>query len=134
VVTRILVDTSALIALLDADDPRQAAVREAFDQRADDELVTHGYIIAEAIAVTRRRFGVAGAATLVDDILPAISLVPVDVATHAAALERYRASLPTAVSFVDHVTLAVMERVGIDTAIVLDPDFAGRGFQIIPTT
>jgi len=52
------VDTSALIALLDRADPRHEAVRSTFLDLADRELVTHGYVVAETLAVARRRFGV----------------------------------------------------------------------------
>jgi predicted nucleic acid-binding protein len=131
-VTRILVDTSVLLALLDADDPRQVAVRNAFADQTDNELVTHGYVVAESIAVARRRLGVEGVIILLDDVLPAIELVEVDAATHATAHARYRASLPSGTSFVDQVSLAVIERDGIDTVLVLDPDFVRPGLTIIP--
>ena len=130
--SQILVDTSALLALLDADDPRQAAVRATFAQHPDDDLVTHGYVIAESIAVARRRLGVDGVVALLDDVLPAIDLLQVDAATHATAQARYRASLPSGTSFVDQVSLAVIERDGIDTVLVLDPDFARPGLTVIP--
>jgi len=134
VVTRILVDTSALLAFLDGDDPRQALVRSAFEDHVDDELVTHGYVVAESLAVVRRRLGVAAVTTLLDDVLPAIELLSVDVELHLSAQRRYRASLPTGVSFVDHVSLALMDREGIRTALVLDADFDRRDIEIIPAT
>jgi uncharacterized protein len=131
-VTRILVDTSALLALLDADDPRQGAVRAIFADRPDDDLVTHGYVVAESIAVVRRRLGVDGVITLLDDVLPAIELLEVDRATHATAQARYRSSLPSGVSFVDQVSFALLEREGIQVALVLDTDFARPGVTVLP--
>ena len=130
--TRILVDTSALLALLDADDPRQSLVRATFADRPDDDLVTHGYIVAESIAVARRRLGVEGVVTLLDDVLPAIDVLEVDRATHATAQTRYRSSLPSGLSFVDQVTLAVLEREGIQVALVLDSDFARPDITVLP--
>jgi predicted nucleic acid-binding protein len=131
-VSRILVDTSALLALLDADDPRQDAVRATFAEHPDDDLVTHGYIVAESLAVARRRLSVDGVITLLDDVLPAIAVLPVDSATHAIAQASYRASRPSGVSFVDHVSFAVMDREAIRTAIVLDADFVRPGLTILP--
>lgn len=131
--TRILVDTSALLSLLDADDPRQASVRDAFASHATDDLVTHGYVVAESIAVARRRLGVDGAIVLIDDVLPALKLVPVDGELHSAALATYRESLPSGTSFVDHVSLALMARDSIETAFVLDSDFAAAGINVIPS-
>jgi predicted nucleic acid-binding protein len=133
-VSRILVDTSALLALLDADDPRQESVRAAFAEHPDDELITHGYIVAESIAVARRRLGIDAVTALLDDVLPAIAVLPVDPAAHTTAQARYRASLPSGVSFVDQVSFVVIEREAIDTAIVLDADFVRPGLTVIPQT
>lgn len=130
--TRVFVDTSALIAFLDADDPRHAAVVTTFANLATDELVTHGYVVAEALAVTRRRFGLEATISLLDELLPVIELLPVDTGLHAAAQQRYRASLPSATSFVDQVSFEVIQREGITTAFVLDADFAATGVEMLP--
>lgn len=130
--SRTFVDTSAIIGLLDADDPRQESVRDAFAAHAGDDLVTHGYVVAESIAVARRRFGVDGAIAVIDDVLPALELLQVDESVHATALARYRESLPAGTSFVDQVSLAVMANASIHTALVLDSDFAAAGITVIP--
>ncbi len=130
--TRVLVDTSALLAHLDADDPRHARVQSAFAALADDELVTHGYVIAESLAVARRRLGVDAVIALLDDVLPAMEFLIVDPTVHATAARNYRAALPTGTSFVDHVSFAVMAREGITTALALDPDFEAAGVKVVP--
>jgi predicted nucleic acid-binding protein len=131
-VRRIFVDTSALLAHLDADDPRHPAVRTTFASLQGDELVTHGYVVAESLAVARRRLGLDGVRILLDDILPAIDLLSVAPALHAEAQRRYRAALPTGTSFVDHVSLAVIEREGIGIVFALDPDLAVGRASLIP--
>jgi uncharacterized protein len=131
-VTRVFVDTSAFLALLDRADPRHEAVRETFLRLADDELVTHGYVVAESLAVCRRRFGVDGAIALLDDFLPIVTILPVEPELHAAAQARYRSSLPSGTSFVDQVSLAVIERDAIERAFALDADFAAAGIEILP--
>lgn len=130
--SRIFVDTSALIAHLDADDPRHEPVRSAFASFESDELVTHGYIVAESIAVARRRLGTDAVIALLDDVLPAIELLAVEPAVHGAALSRYRQSLPTGTSFVDHVSFEVMAREGIAIAFALDADFVSAGVSVLP--
>lgn len=130
--SRVFVDTSALLALLDRADPRHLAVRGAFIRLADDELLTHGYVVAETLAVARRRFGVDGVIALLDDVLPAITILPVEAALHSAAQTSYRASLPSGTSFVDQVSLKVIEREAIDVALALDTDFEVAGIAILP--
>lgn len=131
-VTRVFVDTSALVALLDRADARHAEVAETFRGFVDAELVSHGYVVAETLAVTRRRLGVEATAALIDDLLPAIEVLHVAPTEHASALARYRASLPSAISFVDLVSFGVIEREGIETAFVLDADFAATGVEMLP--
>lgn len=130
--TQVFVDTSALLTLLDSDDPRHEDARAAFSSLANDELVTHGYVIAESIAVARRRFGVEGVVTLLDDFMPVIDAIPVDLTLHAAAQAAYRASLPSSISFVDRVSLAVMDRDNLTTAFAFDPDLVVPGGMVLP--
>jgi predicted nucleic acid-binding protein len=131
-VSRVFVDTSALLVHLDGDDPRHRSVRDAFAAHARDEFVSHGYVVAESIAVARRRFGVEGAITVIDELLPLLEILPIEPAVHSAALAAYRASLPTGTSFVDQVSFQVIAHEGIAVAIVLDPDFHGTGVSIEP--
>lgn len=131
--TRVFVDTSALVALLDRADPRHAEVREAFGGFAGSELVSHGYVVAETLAVVRRRLGVDATVALIDDLLPAIEILPVLAADHAAALGNYRASLPSGTSFVDQVSFGVIQRERITTAFVLDADFTATGVEMLPS-
>jgi len=132
VVRPVFVDTSALIALLDRADPRHEAVRSTFLDLTDRELVTHGYVVAETLAVARRRFGVAGVIALLDDLLPVLAVLPVEPSLHASAQARYRASLPSGTSFVDHVSFGVMTQEAIDTLFALDADFVAAGVDVIP--
>ena len=125
-------DTSALIALLDRADPRHEAVRSTFLDLADRELVTHGYVVAETLAVARRRFGVGGVFALLDDLLPILGVLPVEPSLHAWAQARCRASLPSGTSFVDQVSFGVMTREAIDTAFAIDADFVVAGVHVIP--
>jgi predicted nucleic acid-binding protein len=133
VVGTVLVDSSALLALLDRADPRHDAIRSTFVEVAEGDLVTHGYVIAESLAVARRRFGIDGVIALLDDLLPLVRVLTVEPIVHSAAQAAYRASLPSGTSFVDQVTLAVAGHEGIDTIFALDGDFAGHPVMVIPS-
>ena len=126
---RVFVDTSALLAILDRDDARHSAAEAIFRSLLrESELVTHNYIHVEAIALTRRKLGVAAAEALMDSLLPSIATVWVDEAMHRSALEAHRTTGGGA-SFVDHVSFTVMRQLGIDTAFAFDRDFDARGLR-----
>jgi Predicted nucleic acid-binding protein, contains PIN domain len=131
-VSRVFVDSSALLTLLDRADPRHDAARVCLLELADADLVTHGYVVAESLAVARRRFGVDGAIALIDDLLPAIDVLAVEPAVQAAAMARFRSSLPSGTSFVDQVSMELMSREAIETAFVFDADFITAGIRVIP--
>lgn len=72
----ILVDMSALIALLDGEDPEHGACRHARQRGVIDAegLVTTDYIILESVAVAQRRWGLDAVRVLVDEFLPLLDV------------------------------------------------------------
>lgn len=129
------VDTSALIALLDGADPRfDAALRwleEAVTER-DERLVTHAYVIVEALAVAQRRLGPEAARALLHHLLPMCEVRFVDASLHERAVAAYLAGLDRRVSFVDRVSFELMRTERIPRAFAFDPDFAREGFETVP--
>ena len=84
---KVFVDTSALLAILDLEDPHHDAATgmlKAALQR--DDVITHNYIHVEAEQLVRRRLGSAAAARLLQELLPAIRTIWVDEGTHAEAV------------------------------------------------
>lgn len=128
----LFVDTSGILALVDRDDPAHAGSVEAFGLGRDEALMTHAYVVVETLAVARRRFGAAVAADIVDRVLPAIVVAPVDTELHAAALIAFRAAVESSVSLVDRTSFAFMRRAGIERAIAVDVDFRTAGFTTLP--
>lgn len=127
---RVLVDTSALLAVLDAEDPnheRATALLKA--SLRWDELLTHNYVHVEAEQLVRRRLGAAAAARLLEELLPGIRTVWVDEATHAEAV-RAVVGGGRASSLVDQVSFAVMRNLDIEVALAFDADFEREGFRL----
>ena len=126
---RIFVDTSALFALLDEEDPNHAgAVATWPGLLKGAELVTHNYVHVEATAVIQRRLGRDAAAVLVDRLLPALTTVWVDQFAHTAAVEAWRGG-SGGTSLVDHLSFLVMRRIGIYVPFAFDADFEAFGFK-----
>lgn len=94
--------------------------------------MTLGYVVAESIAVARRRLGTDAVIALLDDVLPAIELLAVEPAVHASALVHYRENLLTGASFVDHVSFEVIAHEVIGIAFALDDDFVSAGVTVVP--
>ena len=126
----VFVDTSALIAFLDAEDPAHGVCREAWRQAALDAegLVTTDYIVVEAATVAQRRWGLGAVRTLVDEYLPLIEVGPVSAEDRTAAIGALFAADRRRLSLVDCVSFTVMRRLGIREYLGLDPHFREQGF------
>lgn len=124
------VDTSALIAFLDADDPAHAACREAWRRAvfATEGLVTHDYVVLESVAVAQRRWGLDAVRTLLDEYLPLVEVGTVSAEDRTAALNALLAAGRRQLSLVDCVSFIVMRRLGIREYLGLDAHFDEQGF------
>jgi len=91
----VLVDTSALFALLDADDGNYPAASKLWNSAATVPFVTHAYVISETIALVQKRLGWAGVDVLVDELLPSIGIEMVD---PASTTRRWPDAAPSAVA------------------------------------
>lgn len=130
--TMLFVDTSALLAILHVDDANHVQATAIFDASLDShEMFTHNYIHVEAEQLVRRRLGAAAAARLLDELLPAITTIWVDEATHAEATAAVR-GLGRAASLVDQVSFVVMRFLGVETALAFDADFEREGLRLPP--
>ncbi len=127
----VVVDTSALFALLDRRDAHHAAAIAFWTDPDDEDLVTHAYVVVETVALVRSRLGAAAVGALVDDLLPALRVEMVDRPLHEASLADPR-RIGGGTSLVDRVTLAFAARHGIDRALAFDADLAAAG--LVPAT
>ncbi|MBI2321383.1 MAG: PIN domain-containing protein [Chloroflexi bacterium] len=127
----IFVDTSAIYALANRLDLRHALATERFRSLLDsgERLLTHSYVLVEAISLLQRRLGVAAALTAAEGT-DAFEVAWVDRELHAEALRRLAASAARRVSFVDQVSFAAMRRYGVTTALAFDQDFVVEGFRL----
>ena len=124
------VDTSALIAFLDAEDPAHGTCREAWRHAAleGEGLMTTDYVVLEAVAVAQRRWGLDAVRTLVGEYLPLIEVDPVSKEDRDAGLAALLAAGQRQLSLVDCVSFTVMRRLGIRDYLGLDPHFEEQGF------
>lgn len=129
----LFVDTSALYALMDRNDPNHVSAKRFWAELDPDEMpLTHNYVLLETTALVRRRLGLEALRALVDDLILPISAVFVDRAVHDAALSAVLAAQQRQLSLVDMVSFEVMRRAGAHTAFAFDEHFARFGFELRP--
>ncbi len=132
---RTFVDTSALYALLDADDdnhPAAATWLSGPGGAPHESLVSHSYVIVETAALVHHRLGVVGVRDLFEAFVPALTLVFVDSELHRRAAAAYLAGISRRVSFVDRVSFEFVRDTGLDRAFAFDQDFAKEGIALVP--
>ena len=131
----LFVDTSALLAFLDADQPRHADTVEAWRQAIDDRdrLVTSNYVLVEVVALVQRRLGFDALRALAGDLLPLVETLWIDEDLHAAATAALFTAGRRRLSLVDCTSFELMRRHGITHALSLDTDFSRQGFRLLPS-
>jgi uncharacterized protein len=126
----VFVDTSALFALLDADDAGHGLALPAWKGGIDEcaGFVTTNYIVVETIAIAQRRLGIHAVRTLIDEMLPMIDTIWVTDADHSTGLSLLLMAARRHLGLVDCVSFTVMRRLGIREYLGLDPHFEEQGF------
>lgn len=129
----VLVDTSALLAVLDRDDGRHAAAKRVWEDllAGAANLVAHNYILVETSAVLTRRIGMEAAGVFARDVVPVLRTVWVTGDIHEAAVAAHLAAGRRALSLVDCASFEVMRRSGVRTAFAFDPHFREFGYDLI---
>lgn len=127
------VDTSAIYALLDADDANHAAAAEWFGGAGRGQhLVTHNYVIVESAAIVHRRLGPTASRGLFDQLIPVFDVSFVDPALHATAVKAWLSGGTRRSSLVDWVSFELIRRHVVEQAFAFDEDFNSQGIAVVP--
>ncbi|MCK9462662.1 MAG: PIN domain-containing protein [Proteobacteria bacterium] len=129
----VFVDTSALLALLVADDTNHQAAKSAFDSlsREQARLFTTSYVLVETYALLGRRHGRDAAQRFRNDFAPLLDVVWVGTELHEAGLDGCLGSPARSLSLVDAVSFAALRARGAHRAFAFDRHFATAGFELV---
>ena len=130
----VFLDTSALFAVLDADDRYHAGADKVWREliAGNEELVSTNYVLVETFALIQRRLGMAAVRTLEEDILPLVRVVWIGESDHRSAVAAFLTTGRRELSLVDCASFLVMRRQDIRVAFAFDQDFQAQGFAALP--
>ena len=127
---QVLVDTSAIYALIDKDDSyhnRPVVILRSLPRHGLSPFLTN-FIVAESHALLLSRLGAETArAWLLDQNWP---IEPVSLADEQKARQIIRRYTDKTFSYTDAASFAVMERLGVKEAFAFDPHFRQYGLNL----
>ena len=128
------IDTSALVAVLDRDQPEHKRASRTWGKLLDggQPLVTCSYVLVELIALAQARLGTEAVHAIDDVIQPLLSIVWVNEEIHARAMAALRLAARRRLSLVDCAAFEVMRSLGIVRAFSIDQHFRQAGFSVVP--
>ena len=131
---RVFVDTSAFLAILNADDQNHDRAKRVWADliTRDALLICTNYVLVETFALVQHRLGMQAVRVFQEDVLPVVNIEWVNEAHHGAGVSAILTAGRRQLSLVDCVSFEMMRQLGIDTAFVFDHHFEEQGFKIIP--
>lgn len=127
------VDTSALFALLAADDARHQEASRAWRHLIENgtPLVSTSYVLVETFALVQRRLGMQAVRALDRDIVPVLQIIWIDAERHRQAAAANSTADQRDLSLVDCASFVVMRELGLDKAFAFDRHFVDQGFSLL---
>lgn len=129
----VLVDTSALIALLNREDRYHDGATLVWRRLVlqDEPIICTNYVVVEAVALVQRRLGLAAVRHLLQDLIPWLSIDWVQPDIHEVAISALLAANSRGLSIVDCVSFEVARRKRVRAIFAYDRDFVEHGFTPI---
>lgn len=130
--TPVIVDTSAILALLVATDAMHTRAVRAWRrlEREEAPLLTTSYVLVETYALLDRRVGADATRQFRHAFEPLLEIVWIGAAEHDAGLDRAGEG-PAGISLVDAVSFVVARGHGIARAFAFDRHFRQAGLELV---
>jgi predicted nucleic acid-binding protein len=127
----IFVDTSALYALMDADDANHPEARQLWERwlGKNTQFATSNYVLLESTTLLQRRLGLKAARLFQEELMPCLHVHWVDEALHSVAVKTLLATGRRDLSLVDSTSFEIMRILGLRTVFGFDRHFVDQGFS-----
>ena len=128
------IDTSAFLAILNANDRFHPKARETWSELLNSEatLFTSNYILLETSALLQHRFGIDALRLFEGDLLPVFEIYWVDQPIHEHGMSALLAANRRDLSLVDCTSFEIMRQRGLKKVFTFDPHFREQGFDLLP--
>lgn len=130
----IFIDTSALLAVIDADDANHEQAKQVWDDiiSKNEVLVSHNYVLVETFALVQHRIGVEAVSSLQNDVIPILAVEWVNEVNHLSGITAFITANRRKLSLVDCISFITMRKLGIKKAFAFDKHFKEQGFDCVP--
>lgn len=129
---KIYVDTSAFLAVFNADDRFHARARSRWQELIESgfSLLCNNYVLVETVAVLQNRLGVEAVLSFQNNVWPILHILWVDEDLHQRAMSAMLAAGQRRLSLVDCASFESMRLAGLNQAFAFDAHFAEQGFEL----
>ena len=130
----IFVDTSAIYALMDADDRNHLRAAAAWAEWLQQpiQFVTTNYVLLESFALIQHRLGIQAAREVRAKFVPVMQVQWITEELHETALSLVLAVGQRDLSLVDCTTIELVRRLGQQTIFAFDRHFRDHGLMQLP--
>ena len=129
----VFVDTSALLAVLDADELRHSEAAAIWQRllAEDVSLLSSNYVLVETFALVQRRLGMEAVRTVERDMAPLFHLHWLDGELHRTAVTAWLAASRRSLSLVDCTSFEIMRLRRVRQAFAFDGHFDEQSFEVL---
>ena len=131
---RAFVDTSALLAVLDADDQNHGRAKIAWEGLIADEvdLICTSTVLVETFALLQSRLGLAAVRAFQATVVPLLQVAWIEAQSHQRSVSALLIAGRRQLSLVDCASFDAMRTSGLTTVFAFDHHFTEQGFTCLP--
>lgn len=129
----VYVDTSAFLAVINADDRFHAPAQRRWVQLIESgtPVFCNNYVLVETLAILQNRLGLDAVIAFQHDVVPVLVILWVDEDLHRQAVSALLAAQRRRLSLVDCASFESMRRAGLRQAFAFDAHFEQQGFEVL---
>ncbi len=129
----VFLDTSALFSFVIQNDDNHSLAAEIWNRLLDkgESLITTNYVLLETYSLLQRRSSIEAVRAFSTHVAPYVTVVWIDEAQHARAVESFLAAGERRLSLVDCTSFVVCRDFGVERVFAFDPHFERGGFQLL---